>query len=337
MTVLSRLLHATAGPAAALPGARPLLHAEDAARLIAQARGLRATPQARPVGQRAAGDGVSAWRGRGLDYAESRAYQPGDDLRDLHWRLLARTGKPFVKVHQEEHAPAWHALLDLRPGMRFGTRQRTKAEQAARLALLAGAAQALAAEGAAGTMGLTLWRDPVQTLELGRGLPAVRRLTQVLLQTQITPPPQPDGPAPDAASTASAFTLWAQRLGRTLPDGSRVLLISDAAGWDAPEIDAALWALRSRAEVLLLLVRDPVESALLVSTALHTARFVDLAQHQTGVLPDAAQARAAFAQLAQQRHTALLARWRSRGLVCIDAGVDARDADVLRALHARAA
>jgi uncharacterized protein (DUF58 family) len=316
---------------------RTLLRAEDAARLIAQAQGARAAQTARPVEQRGAGDSLSAWLGRGLDYAESRAYQPGDDLRGLHWRLLARTGKPFVRVHQEEQAPSWHALLDLRGGMQFGTQLRTKAEQAARMALLACATQALAAEGAAGTMGLTLWRERLQALDLGRGLPAVRRLTQQLLQTQILPLAQTGSAAPDAASTASAFTHWAQRLGRTLHGGSRLVLISDGAGWDAPEIDAALWALRSRADVLLLLVHDPVETALPASAVLHGARFVDLAQHQAGVLPDAAQSRTAFAHLAQQRRAALLARWRSRGLVCIEAGVEHRDADVLRALRTRCA
>ncbi|MGA8010767.1 MAG: DUF58 domain-containing protein, partial [Thiomonas sp.] len=285
----------------------------------------------RPVGASAAGDSISARLGRGLDYAESRTYQPGDDLRGLHWRLLARTGKPFVKVHQEEHAPAWHALLDLRPGMVFGTRLRTKAEQAARMSLLACISYALAAEGAAGAMGLTLWRGRMQASDLGRGLPAVRRLTQTLMETQIAPAAQGDWVDAQAASTASTFTDWAQRLARTLSDGSRLVLISDGAGWDAPEIDAALWALRSRAEVLLLLVSDPVESALPAGAALGAATFVDLAQHQTGVLPDAAS-RTAFVRLAQQRRAALLARWRARGLVCIDAGVEHDDAVVLRAL-----
>ena len=333
--MLSRLLRPAASTAANRPGMRPLLRAEDAAALIAQARGLRAAHTVRPTGQRAAGDSASAWRGRGLDYAESRAYQPGDDLRDLHWRLLARTGKPFVKVHQEDHAPAWHALLDLRPGMRFGTQLRTKAEQAARMALLACVTQALASEGAAGTMGLTLWREPLQTVDLGRGLPAVRRLAQVLQQAQIAPPTQADADAPNAASTASAFSLWAQRLGRTLPEGSRLVLISDGAGWDAPEIDAALWGLRSRADVLILLVQDPVESALPEGAVLKSARFVDLARHQSGMLPNAAQGRAAFLLLAQQRRAALLARWRSRGLACIEAGVAHSDAALLHALRTR--
>lgn len=312
---------------------RRLLRAEDAAALIALARGLRGAQPVQLVGQRAAGDAAAVWRGRGLDYLESRAYQPGDDLRDLHWRLLARTGRPFVKLYHEEHAPAWHALLDLRAHMGFGTRLRTKAEQAARMALLAGAAHALAAEGSAGAMALTLWRAPVQTVDLGRGLSAVRRLAQVLQQEAVVPPAAYDGEA--AQESAAALAVWAQRLRRALPEGSRVVCVTDGALWDTPEIDAALWALRSRAEVVMLLVQDPVERALPGVAAVDGARFVDLARRQDGVLPDAAAARAAFAAQALQRRAALLSRWRSRGLTCIDAGVTHGDADVLRALRGR--
>lgn len=314
---------------------RPLLNEADAAALISRARGLRLAAAAQPVSQRAAGDSRSRWTGRGLDYAESRAYQPGDDLRDLHWRLLARTGRPYVKVHREEHAPALHLLLDLRPGMFFGTRVRTKAEQAARMLLLACAAQTLAAEAAAGSVGLSLWRGPVRSAELGRGLLAVQRLAQRLQQERIEAP-QPGHHAEAPETSAGVFAAWAQRLARTLPEGARVLIASDGAGWDAPDIDAALWTLRSRSEVLLLRVTDPVEAGLPADAALDGAVFVDLARQQSGPWPDAA-ARAAFAQRAAQHRTALLARWRAHGLRCIAAGVDQSDAAVLRALRAAGA
>ncbi len=309
---------------------RPLLDDVDAAALIARARGQRLGAATLPVARRATGDSLSRWLGRGPDYAESRVYQPGDDLRDLHWRLLARTGRPYVKVHREEHAPTLHLLLDLRAGMGFGARVRTKAEQAARMLLLACAAQALAAEGAAGAVGLSLWRGAMQSRDLGRGLIAVQRLAQRLQQERIEPP-QPTRMAGASEAMNTVFAAWAQRLARTLPEGARVLLASDGAGWDAPDIDAALWALRSRAEVVLLRVTDPVEADLPDDALLDGAVFVDLARHQSGAL--SAAARAAFARRAAQRRDALLARWRARGLRCIDAGVDRDDAAVLRALR----
>ena len=75
--------------------------------------------------------------GRGMDYAESRVYQPGDDVRRLDWRLTARSGKLHTKLFQEEREGRLLILLDAHESMRFGTRVRLKSVQAARAAALA--------------------------------------------------------------------------------------------------------------------------------------------------------------------------------------------------------
>lgn len=75
--------------------------------------------------------------GRGMDYAESRAYQPGDDVRRMDWRLTARLGRLHTKLFQEEREGQLVILLDQNPSMRFGTRVRFKSVQAARAAALA--------------------------------------------------------------------------------------------------------------------------------------------------------------------------------------------------------
>ena len=320
--------HWRAASGASARSLRPLLQADDASALITLARGLRLASPPRPVARQTVGEAMSAWKGRGLDYADSRVYQPGDDLRDLHWRLLARTGRPYVKVHHEEQATALHLLLDLRPGMAFGTRGRTKAEQAARMTLLAASSAVLAAQGASGPLHLSLWRDAVQGLDLGRGMRAVQRLAQ-RLQTEAVAPIGSIGAAPSAAG---GLTAWARGLLPRLPEGARLILASDGAGWESPECDAALWALSSRAEVLLLEVRDPVEDALPPQAARDEVNFVDLAQGQTGRLSGAA-ARAQFAEAAARQHAARLARWRARGLRCIAAGVAQSDRTVLQRLQ----
>jgi uncharacterized protein (DUF58 family) len=312
--------------AAASPAWRPLLDPADSAALIALARGADA-PASRPVAARGAGDRLSLFIGRGLDYAESRAYQPGDDLRDLHWRLLARTGRPYVRQHREEHVATWHLLLDLRPHMAFGTRLRTKAEQAARAGLLAAAVQALRGDGM--RLGLTCWNDAPQSVELGRGAGAVQRLAQQLAAHRVAP--LPSGATRCCGGADEAFGRWALRLARTLPQGAQVVLVGDAAGWDAPEADAALWALQARATVRLLLVRDPVEAALPAAAALAGAELFDLAADRAAVLDPAMIAR--FAARADAQQSARLAHWRARGLDCVAAGVDRSDADLLRALR----
>src|SRR5699024_3194729 len=83
------------------------------------------------------GPHATARRGRGMDYLESRAYQPGDDVRHLDWRLTARSGRLHTKVFQEEGEQRVMLLLDSRASMRFGTRERFKSVQAARAMALA--------------------------------------------------------------------------------------------------------------------------------------------------------------------------------------------------------
>ena len=75
--------------------------------------------------------------GRGMDYAESRVYQAGDDVRRLDWRLTARSGKLHTKLFQEDREGCLLILLDTHASMDFGTRQRFKSVQAARAVALA--------------------------------------------------------------------------------------------------------------------------------------------------------------------------------------------------------
>ncbi len=91
---------------------------------------------ARSARARLAGNHLSRFRGRGMDYQESRAYQAGDDARSMDWRVTARTGKPHVKLYQEERERPVVLFLDLNPGMFFGSRGMLKSVVAARAAAL---------------------------------------------------------------------------------------------------------------------------------------------------------------------------------------------------------
>lgn len=94
------------------------------------------------VDQQDVGEFPSHRLGTGLDYEDSRAYQPGDDPRAIDWRLTARAGKPFTQLFREERKPEVFILLDRRSRMRFGTRVRLKAAQGARISALAAFAAA---------------------------------------------------------------------------------------------------------------------------------------------------------------------------------------------------
>jgi hypothetical protein len=330
--------------AAPEPAAARLLHAADWAEIAALLRQpASASQSARSARRRNPGEGRSVFAGRGMDYAESRIYQAGDDLRGMHWQLLARTGKPHVKLHHEEHAGHWHGLVDARGTMLFGTRVRTKAQQAARAVLLAAGLQAR--ESPQTSIACTLWRaDGLHSRNFGRGMVAVRRLAAWLL---AEPLPQPSlrpvahtGPQatphsasmPAAASPAASrlssrlnrtvagvaahradtlvqaradFIAWAQRLRAHQPGPSLLVLGSDWV-WADAATDAALWSLAANADLLALQLRDPAE---LEWPVLPQSWFVDLQTGAAGWVdagPAQRQAHAAHATQADAARTRAL-------------------------------
>lgn len=92
----------------------------------------------RAVISTATGDNLSPFRGQGLEFEEVREYAPGDDVRNIDWRVTARTGKPHMKVFREEHERSVMLCVDVNEAMRFGTRGTFKSVQAARVAALLG-------------------------------------------------------------------------------------------------------------------------------------------------------------------------------------------------------
>nr|WP_241480308.1 DUF58 domain-containing protein [Legionella norrlandica] len=82
------------------------------------------------------GNHISKFRGRGMDFAEVRNYQAGDEIRHMEWRVTARTGRPHVKIYQEERERPVIMLVDFNPSMIFGTKIAFKSVVAARLASL---------------------------------------------------------------------------------------------------------------------------------------------------------------------------------------------------------
>jgi len=92
------------------------------------------------IGRRArhsmSGGHGSRFRGRGMEFAESRIYQPGDDVRSIDWRVTARTGRPHTKLFQEERERPVILLVDLGASMFFGTRTAYKSVVAAETAAL---------------------------------------------------------------------------------------------------------------------------------------------------------------------------------------------------------
>ncbi|MCB1865210.1 MAG: DUF58 domain-containing protein [Chromatiales bacterium] len=108
----------------------------DNARLIALRRraGVVLTrPRACPdAGQ--SGNYASPFRGRGMDFEETRVYQAGDDVRHIDWRVTARSGIPHTKLYREERERPVLFFVDVGRSMRFGTRRAFKSVAAAEAA-----------------------------------------------------------------------------------------------------------------------------------------------------------------------------------------------------------
>ena len=81
-----------------------------------------------------AGQYESAFKGRGMEFAEVREYQAGDDVRAIDWNVSARFGRPFVKIFHEERELTVMFLLDLSGSNLFGTRSKFKRELLAEVA-----------------------------------------------------------------------------------------------------------------------------------------------------------------------------------------------------------
>jgi uncharacterized protein (DUF58 family) len=216
--------------------------------LIALRLRVARAPRLHPVVARASRSGGhhSRLRGRGMDYVESRAYQAGDDMRQIDWRLTARSGRMHTKLFQEERERSLWLLVDCNPGMYFGTRERFKSVQAARAAALAAWCATHAGE-RVGVLAIGGSRGVQRPQAGSRGALAVVGALA----------------AWDAAPRAAAgedLGAALQRIERLLHGASRVMLISDGLSCDAQARNRLL-PLRRHAEVAVLTVADALELA----------------------------------------------------------------------------
>lgn len=231
----------------ASPAAEPAAAQVSRADLIAErARGAALPLRARRVRAGQSGSYVSTFRGRGMEYAESRPYQPGDDPRSLDWRVMARSGKPFTKQFREERERPVMVAVDLRPDMHFATRGCFKSVFVARAAALI--AWSSLAHG--DRLGGLLFDGPgPRELRPASGKRAVLHFLDQLTQA-----------APGGGDTGhiGEAVRWLRRVTRP---GSLVFLLSDFHDIDAAA-EAELRQLGRHADVILLGVADPLEAEL---------------------------------------------------------------------------
>ncbi len=206
----------------------------DLAELLALRGGARSLDlhAAGPSRARLLGSRHGANRGRGLEFEEVRPYVPGDDSRSIDWRVTARRGRLHTKLFREERErPVW-LLVDLQPGMFFGSRAQLKSAVAVRAAALL--AWVAAANG--DRIGAVIANGRETRCLRPRAREAgVLPILNALLELQ---PTAPAAPLPEACAAAL------QQLVPLVHPGSLVLALSDfcAAGSTAEDLWSALVA-----------------------------------------------------------------------------------------------
>ena len=108
---------------------------DELVRLQHKASGFSFLPK-QPIHSVLSGRHTSKLRGRGLNFEELRNYLPGDDTRNIDWKVTARTRTPYVRVYTEEKDRTVWLLIDQRVNMFFGSKDRMKSVVAAEVAAI---------------------------------------------------------------------------------------------------------------------------------------------------------------------------------------------------------
>jgi len=216
-------------------------------------RKLKSRTPPRSKTRMAGGHRKSRMRGRGMDFAEVRLYQAGDDVRTIDWRVSARKAKTHTKVFEEERERPTLILCDQTQSMFFGSVSRLKSVAAAEAcAVLAWHALNLGNR----VGGIVLENDSISavrprrsTRTLVRYLGLISNANQKLHRNSL------------ANNSEAHFTNALIQLKKTAHNGHQIFIVSDF------KTPIELWkphvlALKRHNDVALILVSDPLESRL---------------------------------------------------------------------------
>lgn len=190
---------------------------------------------------------LATLRGRGIDFDELRIYQAGDDIRNMNWRVTARTGKPHIKLYQEERERPVFLLVDLTSSLFFGTKVALKSAVAAETAALLGWA---AVHNGDKLGGIVLFSDTKQF-----EFPALARQHGILplLKTLA----DQDQPYPSSLKS-TPLTTALSRLRHIAKPSSLIFIISDFQTLEN-DMEKQLSSLRKHTEIISIAIHDPIE------------------------------------------------------------------------------
>ncbi|MFK7852980.1 MAG: DUF58 domain-containing protein [Granulosicoccus sp.] len=194
------------------------------------------------------GGSVSRRLGRGLDFAEVREYQPGDDVRMIDWKVTARSGKAHTKLFVEERERPVLLMVDFRASMRFGTRGMYKSVLAARLAALLGWCAVASHDRVGGFVFTDDWHSEIRPQAGRRGLMGLFR---AIHQSQLRVPTVGEDQLSKSLS----------RLRHGVHAGSTVVILSDFDGFDE-SAKSSLGSVLQTLDIVAVHICDPLDHSL---------------------------------------------------------------------------
>ncbi len=219
---------------------RAMIELRQQARSLPLARGR--------IHARQGGAYLSSFKGRGMEYDESRLYLPGDDIRNMDWRVTARTGNAHTKVFREERERPVLLWLDLGPSMMFATRHAYKSVIACEIAALLAWS---AADHNDRLGGLVFAGEAHSEIRPRRGKQAVLDLFGRIAHH----------PAWQQAGAHNDMQAAVRRLRKVARPGSLVFMISDFRDFD-DSTEQQLASISRHCDVILIPVSDPLETNL---------------------------------------------------------------------------
>ena len=189
---------------------------------------------------------VSRFRGRGMEFDESRPYQPGDDPRSIDWRVTARSTTAYTKLFREERERPVLVAVDLRSNMHFATQGCFKSVNASRAAALL----SWAAHHRGDRLGGLVFGDTThRELKPRLGRRAALRFVHELVEHPDWTRSDPELANPEALTQAMSA------LRRVARPGSLVVVISDFVGFSRAA-QSYLSSVARHNEVLSVLLKD---------------------------------------------------------------------------------
>lgn len=281
--------------------------------LAQQVRHLEITAR-RVVTEVFAGEYSSAFKGRGIEFAEVREYQPGDDVRSIDWNVTARMGaaggpvaRAFVKRYREERELTVMLAADLSASGAFGSAGREKRDLAAEVC----GVLAFAALKKNDRVGLVGFTDRVElTIPPRKGARHVLRLIRELL-------------AFEPAGRGTSLRAAADHLSRILPRRAVVFVVSDFL---TDDLERPMALLDRRHDLIAIDVTDPRELDLAAGAGGRSAGLVEVRDPETGrrLLLDTAsrRVREAYRRAAAGRRRALESSLRRIGVDRVSISTD---------------